>query len=200
MLASRRGQSVILLSALLSGCGKQEPAAPAPEPVSTSKAVTGPAKEAVAPGSPCDFLADAAVRRVLPQAAAGVRDSSDDQYGITRCVWSMGVGQLSLQMFDAGLGAVDNEMQSRAFGLVNPRVANSVNTVRFETIQDVGDKALAVVEKTDARRGIVSGNAILVTQRGNRVAILMFPELANGKREDALQRLEALGRSLDAKL
>ncbi len=47
---------------------------------------------------PCTLLTDAEVREVSPDAKAGERDRSVDEYGIASCVWKYPGGRFALQV------------------------------------------------------------------------------------------------------
>jgi hypothetical protein len=75
------------------------------------------------------------------------------------------------------------------------------NKVRYETIDGIGDGAMLVLEKADPKAGILADTAVMVTQRGERRAVLFTgSSLAAGDRASARKTLETLGRHVANRL
>jgi hypothetical protein len=150
----------------------------------------------VPPGDPCTVVSLPYVQKAFPGAKPGVRDRRIEKYGITECVWKDGsdVVVFGVQEFYGSDPAVD-EVRSIGQSLVGGNMAN-VRSVRFEILKGVGlgNDAVAIVESTDAKRGIVSPGAMLALHRGERTLMLSSPALPARDRAAALKTLEALGR------
>ena len=82
-----------------------------------------------------------------------------------------------------------------SLGFIDPLKSDAARNVRYETIKDVGDQAMAVVERADEARGILQDSAFLIVQRGNQQVNLMSSDLARRERAEALQALAELGRA-----
>lgn len=166
-------------------------------------AASKPTKTAGPPSiaSPCSLLTDAEVREVVPSASSGKPDPSDAAAGIYSCVWNTATGRVWLQAYRSGPSTVDAEIHGLASGLVDPSTKQVGDQVRIQDVAKVGDRAMAFVEKIDPARGVLSSNAVLVTQRGQYTATLFAPELAlGGDREAALRGLQTLGAHLASRL
>lgn len=152
--------------------------------------------KAVLPDS-CKLLTDAEVRGVFPDAKAGERERSREQYGISGCIWKNTKGTVifGIDQYKAKPGSVDNELRGMMTGVLDPLKPSAKGAVRYETLKDVGDQAMAAVERADEKRGILGDTAFLVTQRGDRVIFLGSVELARRDRAAALKALEELGRA-----
>ena len=72
--------------------------------------------------------------------------------------------------------------------------------VRYETIPGIGEQAMALVEKQDDARGILTDAAMLVTLRTGQFLELQSQDLARGDRTAALKSLATLARSAVARL
>ena len=112
--------------ALLSGVGCR-PAAPAgvaasakagtiADPASSTTADSTP----MAADDPCRLLTTAEVRGVFPNAKAGARERSREQYGIRACVWETPTGHFAVQQWTTKPGAVDNEIRGLSSGFLDP--------------------------------------------------------------------------------
>lgn len=179
----------------VSGC---KPATP--EPVQGAAAKASPATTAAAVAKPalhpCALLSDVEVAGVLAGAQPGQPDAGDEGYGISACRWKVGDGAVMLQAFDAGPGALAQELRSSTLEIVDIRRPDAATLVRLERFDGIGDMAGAYVERADSKRGIARSSAVLMVQRGGRLAVLRMPQLADGDREQALESLKALGASL----
>ncbi|MEO7007911.1 MAG: hypothetical protein ABI156_02075, partial [Caldimonas sp.] len=189
------------------GCspGEKTTAAGAPvTPVATTTAVSttaaAPRVAAKTGDGLCRLLADAEVRRVFPEAKAGVPERTREQYGIRACVWDMPHGPFVLQQWDAKGGTADNEIRGLATGMLDPVNPKARNAVRFETVAGVGEQAMAMVERKDDARGILTDAAILVSRSGGHFLELHSVDLARGERAVALQALGNLGRAAVGRL
>ncbi|WP_159016348.1 hypothetical protein [Cognatiluteimonas profundi] len=159
-----------------------------------------PAAAAVDPDSPCRVLGDATVRAVFPDAKAGARNRSREEYGITACQWSTGSGDFTAEIWQAKGSTADNEIRGLATGFVDPTKPDAQGNVRFEPVPGVGDQAFAVVENKDAAKGILADVALLVASHGDRILVLTSTDLARGDRADALKTLATLGADAVARL
>ena len=195
----RRWIAPCLAALVLAACSERGPeaAAPASAPAAPAANTSSPA---VAADGPCRLLTDAEVRVVFPDAHAGKRDRSREQYGIRTCVWDGDRSRFAVEVWSAKPGSVENEIRGLASGFIDPVKPGAVNNVRFEPIAGVGDQAFAVLETRDAARGILGDAAVLVTQRGDQVVVLQSNDLARRERGAALKALAALGRSAVGRL
>lgn len=162
--------------------------------VSQAVAASAPA------GHPCGLLTDAEVRRVFPNAARGKPDPRLEKHGIDTCVWDHPGGLFSAQIEKTEPAAPESEIRSRASGSVDPVNRAARGNVRYETLAGVGDRAIAVVERADAQRGILSDMALLVVRRGGRQVVFMSTQLAERDRAAALAALTELGRAAAGRL
>ena len=187
-----------LVALLLVGASGCKPATPEPvqgaatnaSPATTATAVAKPALH------PCALLSDAEVAGVLAGAQPGQPDAGDEGYGISACRWKVGDGAVMLQAFDAGPGALAQELRSSTLEIVDIRRPDAATLVRLERFEGIGDMAGAYVERADSKRGIARSSAVLMVQRGGRLAVLRMPQLADGDRDEALESLKALGASI----
>lgn len=186
----------VLLFVGMSGCkpgapgtGKEATATPAPS-------VTATATETKPLLHPCALLSDAEVAAVVPGAQAGQHDVGDEGQGIYACRWKVGDGAVMLQAFDAGPGALAPELRASSLEIVEIRRPDAAALVRLERFEGIGDMAGAYVERADAKRGIARSGAVLMVQRGGRLAVLRIPQLAEGDRDQALKSLQALGNGI----
>lgn len=147
-------------------------------------------------GNPCQLLTDAEVRTVFPNAKAGRLDRKRQEYGLVDCVWDHSGGNLGIQLsaLPSGSKSIKDEMEGYSLGFLDPLRPAAKHTVRYETLKNVGDRAMAVIERADPQRGILSDTAMLIAQRGERQILLLSNELAKGDRATALKAFEELGR------
>lgn len=183
----------LLILVGMSGC---KPAAP--EPVGEVKAdpAASPAAASKPALHPCDLLSDAAVAGAVPGAQRGQRDTGDEGYGIAACRWKAGDGGVALQVFEAGPGGLSNELRASTLENVDIQRTDAATLIRLEQLRGIGDIAGAYVERADAKRGILRSNAVLMVQRGNRLAVLRIPQLADGDRDQALKAMRVLGEDI----
>ncbi len=151
-------------------------------------------------GDPCKVLTDADVRKVFPDAKSGQRERRNEQYGMTACQWDYPGGRFGVQISIEKPGTVRDEIRGISIGIVDPLKPGAGSNVRYETIKGVGDEAMAFVEPADAKRGILSDSACLITQRGDQQVMLMSDSLAKRDRAEALKKLEELGRAAVGRL
>ena len=187
-----------LVALLLVGASGCKPATP--EPVQAAATNAAPATTATAVAKPalhpCDLLSDAEVAAAVAGAQPGQRDPGDEGYGISACRWKVGDGAVMLQAFDAGPGALAQELRASSLEVVEIRRPDAAGLVRLERFDGIGDMAGAFVERADSKRGIARSSAVLMVQRGGRLAVLRMPQLADGDRDEALESLQALGASI----
>jgi hypothetical protein len=181
-----------MMMMLLAGCSNAtgtETQSPAGTP-----ALSAPAND------PCGLLTDVEVRKIFPNAARGSLDRRLESSGIVSCVWDHPGGRFIAQWFTGEVAPVESEIRSRASGSVDPTKRGARDNVRYETLTGVGDRAMAVVERADDQKGILSDMALLVVRRGARQVVFMSTQLAERDRDAALAALETLGRSAASRL
>ena len=116
-------------------------------------------------------------------------------------MWDTPTDRFVVQVFDAKSGSVEDELRSRMSGSIDPTMAGAGSQVRYETISGIGDEAMLVLEKADPKSGILADTAVMVTQRGDRRAVLFTgSSLAAGDRAAALKTFETLGRHVAERL
>lgn len=187
---------VAILVVGASGCKPATPEAPRADPAHPAPAA-GASKVA---RHPCVLLTDAEIAAVVPSAQPGERDTGDEGYGIAACRWRVDAGAVMLQVFDAGPGALAQELRASSLEIVEIRRPDAAALVRLERFEGIGDMAGAYVERADSKRGIARSSAVLMVQSGGRLAVLRIAPLADGDRDQALKRLQALGVSLAERL
>lgn len=157
--------------------------------------------DALPKGDPCTLLTDGEVRTYFPKASAAQRERTREKYGIVACLWDHPAGRLGAQVtLGAKPGSSAEEARGISVGFVDPFKLGAGKSIRYEKITGVGDEAVAVVEKSDEKQGIVSDVAYLYTQRGDRQLMIMATDLARGDRATALKTLQELGRAAAARL
>lgn len=179
--------AMLLTLVLLAACG-QAPADAA-----------SPAKTAPAGDGPCALLETTEVDAILPGVKAGKRDRSREEYGIAACIWSHEGRSFELDLTTAE-GSAENEIRGQMQGYVDPLKIGAMNNVRFEKMSGIGDEAFALIENTDAARGILSDVAILVAKYKGQFIVLGGSSLGHTDRAKALAALEQLGRSAVGRL
>lgn len=191
----------VLVMALVTGCSKESPSANAsagPTPASNhsvaATAPTGPIDKT------CALLTDTEVRGVFPQAASGRRNTDSLPYGIDRCAWEAPTGQIGLEVSRGEAAAFEEELRGQLQGFVDPRIQGAVDRIRFQSVPELGDHAIAVLEKADAKRGIYIDIELLAIQRGHRIAVLTIHDANRDAPLLTLETLETLGRPLAARL
>jgi len=177
--------ATLLGGCLLVGCSKEDPR-------STVR---------VATDDPCSLLSDDEVSKVFPGSAAGKRNHSLEGHGILTCAWETPTDRFVVQVFAARSGSVEDELRSRISGSIDPTIAGVGSRVRYEKIGGIGDDAMLALEKADPNGGILADTAVLVTQRGDRRAVLFTgSSLAGRERASALEAFETLGRQVAERL
>ena len=192
MQRSAFGFAVLLLVGL-SGC---KPTAPKLVGDATAEPAPSPAAAAKPALHPCDLLSDAAVAGAVPGAQPGQHDTGDEGYGIAACRWKAGDGAVALQVFEAGPGGLSHELRASTLENVDIQRPDAATLIRLEQLGGIGDLAGAYVERADAKRGIRRSNAVLMVQRGNQLAVLRIPQLADGDRDQALKTFRLLGEDI----
>ena len=148
----------------------------------------------------CRLLSTSEVSDALSKAESGVAETTREKYGITACEWSTARGRFVAQYWTSEHPSAKEEASGLMLGALDPLKAGVASNVRYETLQGVGEQAVAVIEKQDEARGVLSDMAMLVAQRGNTILVLIAPELVGDDRAKALQALQTLGRNAVAKL
>lgn len=148
-------------------------------------------------GEPCSVLPLSEVQRAFPGAKPGERSTRIEKYGLTECQWkdSSGVVVFGVQEF-YGNDTAMAEAEGMAIGFIDRSKPGAARNVRYEILNAVGlgNGAVAFVEVSDAKRGILSDGAMLVLHRGERTLFLTSPSLQQRDRASALKTLEDLGR------
>ena len=149
--------------------------------------------EAAELSNPCSLLTVSEISSVVAGVKPALRDETREKYGISACEWKTARGRIGLETYKGPPNAVENDIRGLAEGFVDPLRPGVKNNIRFEKIDGVGEKAMAVVETEDQTRGILTTVAMLVTQRGDTVLIVGSDELARMDRAKALAGLQKLG-------
>jgi hypothetical protein len=190
--------AVLAAVLLTAGCTNSD--APSPP---TAPSATPVASEVLARGAtanPCTLLADSDVRKVFPDAKTGQLDRSNEKYGILTCIWDHPGGRFSVQRSSHALGKWENESQGLIDGFIDPLNRKAKGNVRFEPLADVGDRAVAIVERSDQARGVLSDIAQLVVQVSGRQVTLFSNQLPQRERPEAIGALDSLGRAVAQRL
>jgi hypothetical protein len=148
-------------------------------------------------GEPCSVVSLSDVLKVFPGAKAGERSTQKEKYGLTECNWKDGSGVVVLVVQEFyGSDSAMVEAKGAAIGYVDGSNAGAARNMRYEVLSAVGlgNEAVAFVEASDAKRGIVSSGAMLVLHRGQRTLFLTSPRLQERDRAAALKALGDLGR------
>lgn len=157
--------------------------------------------QSVRTDDPCALLIDDEVSKAFPGAASGKRNRTLDSHGILTCMWDTPTDRFVVQVFDAKSGSVEEELRGRMSGSIDPTMAGADSHVRYETIGGIGDAAALVLEKADPKSGILADTAVMVTQRGDRRAVLFTgSSLAADDRAAAIKTLETLGKHVAERL
>lgn len=198
--------ATLLGGCLLSGCSQSDVP---PGRSSSSQATTAPASNAesgtdavkVPANDPCALLLDDEVSKAFPGAAPGKRNRGLDGHGILTCMWDTPTDRFVVQVFEAKSGSVADELRSRMSGSIDPTMVGAGSQVHYQTIGGIGDEAMLVLEKADPKNGILADTAVMVTQRGDRRAVLFTgSSLAAEERASALETFETLGRHVAQRL
>jgi hypothetical protein len=140
------------------------------------------------------------VQKAFPGSKAGRLDRALEKSGILRCRWDSPTGWLMVIAGADGPDSPKDEVETWAYGLVDPVRGDVQRSVRFESLPGIGDEAIAFVERRDQARGILQDGAALVVRRGNRQVSVMAPDLARRERADALRVLTDLGKAVAKRL
>jgi len=202
MHALRNIIAMAVLVGCASGCSLESPGANASAPNATSAssqsttaaASTGPADSA------CALLTDAEIRGVFPKAQSGKRNTESLQYGLDRCAWKTPTGQIGVEVSNVEAAAFENELRAELQGAVDPRIQGAIDRIRFQPVADIGDHAIAVLEKGDAQHGTYTDISLLAIQRGHRMAVLMIHNANRDAPLPTLDTLKNLGRPLASRL
>lgn len=205
-MRSPRSSSIMTVLAILAIVGGSKTAAQGkPSTAPPAPQVVTPTAPKLPTGDPCKTLTDAEVRQVFPDATSGRRDRRLEEYGILACRWSSPTGhtylQLSIWDTEPKMSIAD-ELEESAMALVTDisKVKEALHTAGPETVNNVGDRAMAVVVAQADRAHFLQQGAILVAQRGQRTIRLEAPDLATRGRAPALKALEELGRAAAKRL
>ena len=156
-------------------------------------AASAPIKE------PCGLLTLDEVRRYFPEAKAGTPDRRNEKYGIFSCVWDYSGGRLMI-LTGEETDTPAEEARSWVDSFADPLNGAAVKNVRFEKITDVGDSAVAVVERSDKAKGFMQNGAYIVLRRGSQQVTVMAPAFAGRERPAALAALTDLGKAVAGRL
>lgn len=156
--------------------------------------------EAADLANPCSLLTVSEISAVVAGAKPAMRDETREKYGISACEWKTARGRIGIETYKSPPNAVEDDIRGLAEGFVDPLRPGVKNNIRFEKIEGVGEKAMAIVETEDQKRGILTTVAMLVTQRGDTVLIVGSDELARMDRAKALAGLQKLGAAAAKRL
>lgn len=201
-----RSVAMALLAGCLSACSQHaavDATAPAQTSVSSAPKAATSASHASSTepvDNPCDLLTDAEIRGVFPKAQSGKRNTESLQYGLDRCAWETPTGQIGVEVSKVEAAAFENELRAELQGAVDPRVQGALDQIRFRPVPDIGDHAIAVLEKGDVKRGIYTDIALLAIQRNHRMAVLMIHDANRDAPLPTLDTLKGLGHPLATRL
>ena len=187
-----------MLAACASACSR-----PGQDAAANAAATAAPtaSNAPVAPAdNACDLLTDAEVRQVFPKAASGKRNTESLQYGLDRCAWKTPTGQIGVEVSREEANTFAKDLRAELQGAVDPRVQGALDRLRFQPVDGIGDHAIAVLEKGDAKLGIYADVALLAIQRNHRMAVLMVHGGSLDVPAKTLDNLQRLGRPLAARL
>lgn len=165
----------------------------------TSNAAASAATPIATPAAGC-LLSDGEARRVFPGAKAGIPDRKREDLGLPGCTWDTSDGGFGVHHWTATEGTVEDEIQGWVAAFVDPFNPAAHNNVRFESVDGVGDRAMAFAEPADEQRGILHDGAMLIAQRGDKRLKVELAGLPNGDRAAALRALTSLGRAAATRL
>jgi hypothetical protein len=152
----------------------------------------------------CGLLSLAEIRGVLPDAARAERNDNLASQGINACSW-YGKGKapvLDVSIWEAA-DAEDTPMENArtlAMGVADPTRPDTQAGVRLEKITGVGEEAVALVEKSDESRGIISTAALITFSKHGRIVTVASSDIAVRERAAALKDLATLGKAVAARL
>ena len=184
---------------MLMGCSK-EAAGDASTANTTASTPATPAD----PGDACALLSLAEVRRVLPEASRTERNDNLTEHGIKGCGW---YGKGKAPFIEVSVWQVSGEddtpwenANTLAMGVADPTRPGAQAAVRLEKIAGVGEDAVAIVEKADDQRGILTTTALLTLRKNGRIATIVSGFLDAGDRARALEQLASLGKAAAGRL
>lgn len=194
-----RTSNLLIFGLLLAGCAKAPPGTPV--------AANSPnmAEAAEPSGAACRLLTLSDVQNVAPDAAVARPNNALIEQSIYGCGWYPASGkvpsvEVSLWKID---GADDTPMgnaKTLAMGFADPLRSEAQAAVRLEQVDGVGDEAVAIVEKTDAAKGIITTGAILTLRKNGQIATVTSSDLGSHERTAALGELATLGRAIAKRL
>lgn len=165
---------------------------------------TGSAGASRSRNDACSLLTVAEIRRVLPEATRAERNDRLVAQGIAACRW-YGAGKASL--VDLSVWTVsgpddtpEENARTLAMGIADPTRPGADAAVRLEKVAGVGEDAVAVVEKADDARGILSTSAYITVRRNGRIATVASGFVAVDDRPKAIAQLATLGEAVAARL
>ena len=148
---------------------------------------------------PCALVTDREVRQAFADAKPGKRDGRLDKYDIATCTWDTPANTFVAQIFKAK-GSVEDELRSRASGVIDPVKPGAGKDVRYDKLPGVGEDTMITAEKGDAAQGLFNDVVVLVTKRGDHMAVLFAHSLIDDDRAKTIAAMEALGRSAAGRL
>jgi hypothetical protein len=191
-----------MVSIGLIGCSKSSTSS-----IAQANAAGAADSEDTAPASDnaCGLLTLSEVRNVLPEAAKAVHKDNLVDQGIDGCGWYVASGKypvLELSVWQVS-GSDDTPMsnaETLAMGFADPLRSDAQRAIRIEKITGVGEDSVAIVEKIDAARGIMTTGAMLTFQKNGKIATVATSQLAERERPTALEQLAALGKAVARRL
>lgn len=200
MLAKRSSSIVTVLAIFaIAGGSKTTAQEKKPSAAQSSPSVVPLRTVKVPAEDPCQLLTDAEVGQVFPGAKIGKRERNED-LGFVACTWNSPGGYIRVQIFNREPGiSIEEEIELYTAAFVGSFDPEALRAVRLETVNNVGDHALAAVERADAPR-IIQDAAVIVVQRGQRTIYISSAQLAKRERIPALKALEELARAAAKRL
>ena len=187
----------VFATLMLVGCSKQA-AGDAPPPADAGSTLA--AEVPLPKDDPCGLLTMSEIRRALPKVTKATREESLVAYGMKGCDWHGATGKapmLEVRVWQVS-GADDTPMDNArtlAMGVADPTRAGTQEAVRLEKLAGIGEDAVAIVEKTDEARGILTTCAFISLQKNGRIVTMASSDIAAGDRSLALEQLKALGKA-----
>lgn len=205
-MLSKRSSSIVTVLAMFAIAGGSKTTAQGKPPAARPlPPVVKPAAPKLPAGDPCQLLTDAEVRQLFPDAQSGRRWDLESA-GILNCQWKSPKGgspYLQLALSDSEPDeSIADELKgwAAAFATDGFKWEEALRWVRYETLNNVGDQAMAVVVAPADPQHFLQAGAMLVARRGKRSIRLEAPKLAERGRVPALKALEELGRAAAKRL
>ena len=151
-------------------------------------------------GDPCALLTTGDVQQAFAGAKPGQLDRKLEKDGILRCVWSYPTGQTLVLIASEEDESAKDGAEGLTVTFLDPLRSNAGSQVRYEVLPDVGDEAVAVIEREDKAKGFTRDGAILVVRRGRHHVAALSTDLARRERAEALRVFTELGKAIAKRL